>query len=250
MAYELHLVFHAQKSAFFRWENEPPHFRGFGLSSSVPLSAENLPSSAVRTRGKQTPDIFPMPGLNAVSARFRALVESFEPGIHLFHPILLKEQGGRKVDNDYFIFCARVAIDFVLGVRSGISWAESRDGQPYPILEDQSWESHHPSHRNSEAKREERFGIRASAQRRGVPVVWPRHLFVSAPAISGHHLWTGDRLFPNGLWVSDAFFKAFEKSKLKSLVPRHYGFEVDEPWVAERELAPLLAWERARTRSD
>jgi hypothetical protein len=35
---------------------------------------------------KKVPDVFPMPGCNAVNQRFKDLVEEFEPGVHQFFP--------------------------------------------------------------------------------------------------------------------------------------------------------------------
>lgn len=175
-----------------------------------------------------------------MSGRFREFVERFEPDTHLFHPITLNEKDGSRVEGDHYIFCARVAFDFVVIERSGIAWESVGETYPpQPMIHGHSWETHHPSHKQSEASREARYGIRASSEARGVPVIWPQHLYVSAPAVA-------PPLDVSGidLWVSDEFFKAFKKSKLKYLAPKMYGFEIDEPWVAEREIGPILDRER------
>lgn len=249
MAYHLNLPYQAHTNAYFEWDSVPEQVRYFGLSTNSPVNPENLPREATRQRGKQTPDVFPMPGLNAVNARFRELVERFEPDKHLFHPIHLKEPGGSRVEGEHYIFCARMPLDSVLTVRSRIEWKQDAADEypPHAILHDRIWETHRPDHPKSLAKREAKFGVRRSAEARGQPVLWPQHLYVSGLAVAGHHIWTGDRLFSNGIWVSDAFFAAFEKAKLKALQSDVYGFEVDVPWVAEQELAPVLEWERSHS---
>lgn len=202
MVYYLGMPYHARTNAYFEWDSIPEQHRYFGLSGNLPLDSSNLPDAATRQRGKQTPDVFPMPGLNAVNARFRDLVEKFEPDRHLFHPTTLKEADGSRVPGEFYIFCARVAIDCVLTVRSAIQW-ESGSGEypPSARLNDRLWEKYHPDHRKSEARREAKFGIIASAAARGVIVQWPQHLYVSKPAIEGHHIWTGARLFSSDIWV-------------------------------------------------
>lgn len=248
MAYYLGLSYQSHHAAYFDWDNEPIEIRKFGLSSNVLLTAANLPDSATRSRGKQTPDIFPMPGLNAVSARFREIVEQFEPNMHFFHPITLKEKDGSPISADYFIFCARIAIDCVLTKKSEIVWKDSGNPRypPHAVLGSHTWEDYEPSHPKSRAKREEKFGILASMVERGHAVTWPKHLYVSKPAISEHHIWTGNRIFRNDIWVSDAFFNALENAKLKGLSSHAYGFEIDAPWIPELEIAPILDWVPAR----
>lgn len=248
MVYYLGLSYQSHHAAYFDWDSKPDEMRNFGLSSNIPLTPSNLPDSATRTRGKQTPDIFPMPGLNAVSSRFRGLVENFEPNIHLFHPIELKEKDGSLVSGDYFIFCARAALDCVLTNKSNIIWNKG-DRLRYPphvTLAGHIWETHHPSHKKSHAKREEKFGILASMVERGHTVSWPKHLYVSRSAISEHHIWTGNQIFRNNIWVSDAFFNALEKAKLRGLTSSAYGFEIDIPWIPELEIAPILEWAARR----
>lgn len=252
MAYYLGLPYQAHANAYFEWDHRPEQLRMFGLSTNIPLGPDNLPTSATRTRGKQTPDIFAMPGLNAVNGRFRELVETFEPDTHLFHPLELKERDGSKVDGEWYIFSAQVAMDCVLTERSGLAWDDYGD-EFVPTEKfwlDEVWETHPPDHRKSRAAGEARRGVLASAAARGHDVsgLQPRHLYVSRPAIAGHHLWTGNRIFNNNLWVSDEFFRNVEKMKLKHLASHAYGFEVDEPWVAEREIAPILSWEREHQR--
>lgn len=44
-----------------------------------------------------------------------------------------------------------------------------------------------------------------------------------------------------GLFVSDAFHEALKKNKIKYFKEK-YCEEVDEPWVQEENLGPLLAW--------
>lgn len=245
MAYYLDLSHQAQTNAYFEWDSEPEHMRMFGLSSSQELAPENLPDRATRRSGKQTPDVFAMPGLNAVNERFRELVEDFEPDTHLFHPIVLREKDGSRIAGRHYIFSARVHFDCVLLQKSKIGWVQPEAvSAPFPEFRYGTWETHHPRHPKSRARLEARHGIAAFAAKQGINVDLPRKLWVSAPAIEGHHLWTGVHICTSGLWVSDAFFKAFEKAKIRSLISHAYGFESEEPWLRERELAPRLDWER------
>lgn len=245
MVYQVGLPYQAHTNAYFEWDSVPRHVEYFGLSTNRALTA--LPSEATRQHGKQTPDVFPMPGLNAVNARFRELVEKFEPGKHFFHPIVLKEKDGSKIEGEFYIFCARVSLDCVLTIRSGIEWKrDSLDTLPYPSFEFHDWETHHPSHQKSKAKQREKQQKIIDASPRPFPVRKPEHLYVSARTVAGHHLWTGDNLFSRKLWVSDEFFAAFEKAKLKWLRSFAYGFELDEPWSAQQEMAPLLEWRRSQ----
>lgn len=249
MAFFVGMPHQAHTNANFHWDDRAESGPTFSLSTSAPIDPANLPTSATRTRGKQLPDIFPMPGFNAVSERFRALVERFEPNTHFFHPVVLKEKDGSQAGGPHYIFSARVALDCILLARSGIAWQQHDGHAPFPDFRFGSWETHPPAHPKSRARQEAKHGIAAYAAARGILVEAPRHLQVSRPAIEGHHLWTGAHFLFQGLWLSDAFYRAFEQERIKYLMSHAHGFEIDEPWLADRELAPLAAWREAQGRS-
>lgn len=230
-------------ATYFWWDDNPPDGVSVGLSCNFPLLAERLPSSATRAQGKQLPDFFRMPGSNAASNRFRDLVETFEPGVHFFHPITLKEKNGSPIEAEYYIFSARQPVDFLFTARNGLEWTEyGLQAPPSTTFHRGNWETHHPNHLKSRATAERKHGILKSAEERGFSVEWPRHLLVSGQALARRHLWTGNRLSGSDLWVSDAFFAAMEKARIKHITTVAYGFELDESWVPEKEVMPILNW--------
>jgi hypothetical protein len=246
MAYCLDVVAQAHSNCYFRWDDEPSYRPYAGFSRLIPGDPPELPTRATRDRGKQIFDIFGLGGLVAVNAAFRDLVEAFEPDVHLFHPITLREKDGSQVTGDYFIFLARQSADFVLTVESGLNWKDyGAHGPPAPDwMQTSSFESHHPDHKNSKAGRERKFGILASSAARGFEVSYPKHMHASSRPISGLHLWTGQTIFQNQLFVSDDFFRAFEKSKLKYLRSNFFCFERDVPWDTAEQLKPIIDWRR------
>jgi hypothetical protein len=245
MAYCLDVVIQSHSNCYFLWDDEPSYRPYSRFSRLTPSDPPDLPTRATRDRGKQLFDIFGLGSLNAVNAKFRDLVERFEPGVHLFHPITLHEKDGTQIADDYFIFLARQAADFVLTIESDLKWSDyGTHGPPAPNWFSTSFETHHPDHKKSKAARERKHGILASAKARGHMVDYPKHMQASSQAISGLHLWTGQTIFQKQLFASDEFFRAFEKSKLKYLQSNFYCFEQDVPWDATEQLKPIMDWRR------
>lgn len=90
---------------------------GSGLSLSRPLSGRNVPKAALYRASYPKPpsvDIFFVASAVAVTARFKALVEEFEPGLHLFVPIELQFHDGRTMAGEYYFFNCNVDVDCVL----------------------------------------------------------------------------------------------------------------------------------------
>jgi hypothetical protein len=185
---------------------------GSGLSLSRPLSEKNVPKAA-RYRAAYPkppkPDVFFVAAAVAVTARFKALVEEFEPGLHLFTPIELQYHDGSVMPGDYYFFNCNVDVDCVL-----------TDNRP-------EW-----FHTN-------RYG-EISSQVGYIQKLTPIEISLSQPQVQGRHLWTGGPLGWDHLFVSDAFCAALRKDRIREIEIRRECHEVDRPWVAEENMGPLL----------
>lgn len=185
---------------------------GSGLSLSRPSSEKNVPKVArYREKYPKPPavDIFFVDSAVAVTARFKALVDEFEPGLHLFAPIELQYHDGSVMPGEFYFFNCNVDVDCVLTDNKTEWFRTSRYGDVSPKM--------------------------GSIQR-----LTPLEISLSKPQIDGRHLWTGGPLGWNQLFVSDAFCKALRKGRFQSVEIRRECHEVDRPWVAEEHMGPLL----------
>ncbi len=186
---------------------------GSGLSLSRPLSEKNVPKAARSRRPAKKPpsqDVFIVDYGIACNARFKALAEEFEPGVHLFVPIELQYHDGRPMDGEYFFFNCNVDIDCVL-----------TDNQP-------------------EWFRISRVDGAVSSQLGLIQKLTPLEISLSKPQIDGRHLWTGGPLGWNQLFVSDAFCKALRKGRFREIYIARECHEIDRPWIAEEHMGQLL----------
>jgi hypothetical protein len=185
---------------------------GSGLSLSRPLSQKNVPKAA-RYRApyakRPTPDIFFVDSAVAVTRRFKELVESFEPGLHLFAPIELQFHDGAVMPGEYYFFTANVDVDCIMTDNAPEWFRDYGDGRIQPTL--------------------------SSIQK-----LTPREIYLSKPQIDGRHLWTGGPLGYCQLFVSDAFCKALKKGRFRAIEIRRECHEVDRPWIADQHMGPLL----------
>jgi hypothetical protein len=208
MAYWIDISYD-HRAPMFNFLDEPENKFRFGLSLGLPVGKKRLPLRARETKGKKTfPDIFPMPGLNAVSARFRDLVEEFEPSVHQFFPLELCYKNGTRVKEEYFTFNCTVSFDSLLVNLSEVKWLKLDEPAECPLLN----------------------------VRRGFQNV------LSRQQIAGHHLWCGFRLRVPGLYVSDELHDRMKGLKFKYFCS-DYCEEADDPWVAEDNIKPILDWE-------
>lgn len=199
----------------FEFLNVPERYPLFEISKNEPVDASRMPAQA-RLRfawSKPIPDIFPTPGLNAVNQRFRDLVETFEPRVHQFFPLKLFALDGSSLDGNYYIFNCAVGIDAIIHTTAEPKWTTDATGMPilYTGMEKQ--------------------------------------FELSRQVIGDHHLWCGKSVSKLELFVSDAFYEAIKRNKITGL-DAVYRKELDVPWVAEKELAPLLLWEASRQSSE
>lgn len=208
MAYWIKLEFD-HREPMFEFDDEPEKMLLFGLSRGIPADAKRLPTRATETtRKKSYPDIFSMPGLKAVNAKFRDLVEEFEPSVHQFFPLELKKKNGERIEGEYFIFNCCVSFDSLLVSQSDVSWIEPDGPTEYPH----------------------------------VRVGWRHKNVLSRPQIADRHLWCSFRVRCPGFFVSDALHDRMKALKFKYF-DASFCDEVDEPWVAAENIQPILDFE-------
>lgn len=208
MAYWINICYDAREPQF-EFEDRPENKLIFGFSLGLPVGPRRLPTRARETTKKKAyPDIFSMPGLNAVNGRFRDLVEEFEPGVHQFFPLELLKKNGDRIEGDYFIFNCAVSFDSLLVQHSEVKWLDT-DAPYLPprLLIKSFWRNVH-----------------------------------SRPAIQGRHIWSYFRQRTAGLYCSDAFHQRLKAGKFKYFESA-YCEEIDEPWIAEDNVKPILDWE-------
>ena len=198
------------RAPHFEFDDAPTSMAMWGFSFGGGTRWDDpsrLPTSATQTDTKKLADVFSMPGLNAVSSRYKAIVEELEPGIHQFFPLALKARDGISYKEDYFIFKACQWRECVLLAGEDVGWGEIRS--------------------------DDEFG-------RPFPAQFRNRLRVSQPATEGLHLWTS-KFVSSKLFVSDALHRRLVKEKLRYL---HFeaAEESDKMWVAENEIKPMLEW--------
>lgn len=184
---------------------------GSGLSLSRPLNARNVPKAARYRKSYQkppSPDIFFVDSATACTARFKALVEEFEPGLHLFVPIELQYHDGRTMEGEFFFFNCNVDIDCVLTDNKPEWFRWSRD--------------------------------RYTPQLALIEKLTPLEISLSKPQIEGRHLWTGGPLGWNQLFVSAEFCAALRKGRFREFEIGRSCAEIERQWVAEEQMGPLL----------
>lgn len=147
--------------------------------------------------------------MNAVNKRFHDLVEHFEPGVHQFFPLKLFRKDGSPLDDDYYIFNCAVGIDAIIHTNKEPKWTMNSAGKP-------------------------RLYTHLS-----------REFEISRPAVGDQHLWCGKSVAQRDLFVSDAFYQAMRRNRIQWIQAVHRR-EVDVPWIRDKELAPLVEWEKSR----
>ena len=210
MAFVAHIEYGALRRPNFEWDDEPKPMAMWMLGTGVPLEDLSLvPRRATQTDKKKLCDVFPMPGLNAVSERFKTIVEEYEPGVHQFIPISLKAKDGTPYDEPYYIFNACQTIACVLA-----------DVSPR-----QSWV------------------VKKAGRRKGMPFVNgpDSDLVLSKPAIDGHHVWTGELIKGGTVFFSDVLEARMEKEKIRYLYYRK-AEEIDRPFDAVAQIRPTIDW--------
>ena len=192
---------------------------GWGAGHS--LIGRPVPKRATQTDSKKLVDIFPLPGFVCVGERFRAIVESFEPGVHEFYPIELRSRKGVLYEEPYFLINVCQSFDAILVKGIDLEWgrmaAVGLEGMPYP--------------------------------RRLVTGAKPP-LPISKPTIAGRHLWLDYWVFGrNGIMVSDQLRTALMDAKIRRLMlkePWATRFvEIDTPFDYREQVPQIVDWMEA-----
>ncbi|WP_424931950.1 imm11 family protein [Amaricoccus macauensis] len=182
----------------------------FGFSLGEPVDPAIVPRTARAEQGTTMHDVFPMPGVNAVSERFRDLVEEFAPGEHQFFELTLSHKDGTSYPGKYYTFnCTRRIDTFLV-----------RESKLREIMLEMGMPCH-----ETPGKRDE--------------------LFISRPARGDTHIWCENYSRLPGIMISDDFMAEVKKRKLTGLNTRGTFKELVVPYVAEEQVGAQLAWLRA-----
>lgn len=178
-----------------------------------------LPTSAKATdRRKLTTDVI---GVNAgfsgggggavVSQDLRDAIETVEPGVHQFFPMVLKQQDGTPFDRTFYLMRVRRAFPCVLFLES--------DHQPIGSVKVQP-EFGKPIYRCHDTG-----------------------LVISKPAMAGHHLFSTSIVAGGFTIMSDALMAECKRRKISGF-RAHPAKELDRPWNAETEVPEYMQWLR------
>lgn len=211
MAWQIDFTLRRAMPSFELLDPPKPEPFYFGISTNRYIDASRMPTK-VRLKSawsKPIPDLFPLPGLNGVNQRFRDLVETFEPGLHQFFPLKLFGRDGSPLDGTYYIFNCAVGIDAIIHTTAEPKWATNMAGMPILFT-----------------GQEKKFEL-------------------SRQAIGDRHLWCGKTVAIWELFASDVFYEAIKRNKIVGF-DAVYRKELDVPWIAEKELAPILRWQAGK----
>lgn len=188
-------------------------FHDIGVGSNLPWKPGKLPVVARQEKAYrgQLDDITAVYSSVGVSRKFRDLVESFEPGVHAFSPLILERKNGEQF-GEYFLFVLQQDIDCI------ITDNRIENFRYIPGFEPE----------------ETRILCTLTQPAKTIPI--------SRQAVAGKHLWTAGLLGRSEMFVSDEFHAAF-KATCKGHLSTFWTsvVEVDRPWVAEEQMGPLLA---------
>lgn len=201
------------RPAEFEWEDGPKKILYAGLGMGRPLDdVSGLPTTAIQTDKKNICDVFTIENIVVVSKKFRSIIEEFEPDVHQFFPIFLKENDGTSYDEEYFIFNICQSFCAILVDQSDVHpWSTVQygptTGMPYLTGSDDG-------------------------------------LVLSRPKIAGRHVWKNWLVCMGLPFFSDELAERMNEEKIRYIDLRRND-EVDEPWNAEENIAPWLEWHRA-----
>jgi hypothetical protein len=208
MAYTMNLE-RTPRAPAFRLDEEIPGMLllGFGLGFPVKEDRHLLPTSLRQTDDRKLADVLPLPGLNAVSEKFRVIVEFFEPDVHEFFPVQLRRQDGTPYAQRYYIFNSCQRFDAVLLNRQSAKTPYSRtyqDRRP-PFIGLSEW-----------------------------------NLTLSRRKIAGRHLWRSQYMAMTH-FASQELGDAMKREKVEFL-DLHDAPELDVAWDPMENVGPVIAW--------
>ena len=188
----------------------------------TPLVPPPYVSSATQVK-KSTgtlPDVLTERVHHICNQRFKDLLESFEPGVHFFEPLLLKRKNGERI-GDYYLWTVGQDIDCILTEGMDQFWKKQDDGSM-------------------------RFSMYEADRAAWIRHKWPEDvegvpLRISAPAVRGRYLWLGGMLGFHReprIFMSDELYKAWKDGKFSALEFRCPVEEVDTPWDPQANMGP------------
>jgi hypothetical protein len=148
-----------------------------------------------------------------VSRNLRDAIETVEPGVHEFFPMVLKRQNGTVFLGEFYLLNMRRVFPCILFRESknrylGSVKVEPNLGQPYYFCQE-------------------------------------RGLALSKPAIAGHHLFSTYVVAGGICIMSDVLMEECQRRKVAGLAA-FQASELDKPWVPEVEVPELLKWLETR----
>ncbi|MGL4236843.1 imm11 family protein [Tabrizicola sp.] len=195
----------------FEFDDEPKTKPPFGFSAGVWIDPARMPTSARQTDKPAMCNIFTLPGLNGVGARFKEIVERLEPGKHQFFPLKLRRKNDEPIEGEWFIFNACEKFDEILVKYmkpEKVKWAKKFNGTPLMHCE------------------------------RGTKV-----LTFSRPQIAGRHFWITDYLAAPQLIMSNEAVRAMKEARIKYFDMTEQ-LEADDTWIPEENIGPVLEWQK------
>lgn len=196
------------KSGFRADEKTPLPFSKWSASAKV-SDVSNIPTIAVQTDTAPLTDAFWIRDAGVISARFRQIIEDFEPGVHQFFPVTLKRKNGSPYEEEYFIFHPTRRVPCVLLSESGV--------KEVIIV---------------------KYGERAG---KPIPSVHEDEYCISRPAIEGYKVFGSLYLMNHGLFVTDDVMARIQAEKIR-ILRVHPVRELDKPFVFEKEAPDVAAW--------
>jgi hypothetical protein len=207
-----------EEQPYFKWEewkDGRPDLLPFGGLTPGPKITDPsaLPKTAVQKDTKKLCDVINVQDqgltLIIVSARFKAIIEHFEPEKHQFFPVTLKRKSGAVYDDKYFIFHPTSNAPCVLVSKCDI--------QTTIVV---------------------KYGPRT-----GMP---SKHIHydgyvISRPAYGTRKVFGSPYVGNDSLLVTDDVMDRMKAERITNLYARP-AKELDEPFVFENEDPELAAW--------
>jgi hypothetical protein len=180
--------------------------------SKLPTSAKADDKRQFKTDVVMVSSSFSGGGAGAVASQdLRDAIETVEPGVHQFFPMVLKQQDGTPFDRTFYLMRVRRRFPCVLFLESdhqpiGSVMVQPNFGQPIYNCHDTD-------------------------------------LAISKPAMAGHHLFSTSIVAGGKAIMSDALMTECKRRKISGF-RAHSAKELDRPWDAETEVPEYMQWLR------
>ena len=188
-----------------------------GLGWGLPITYEGPTPLVGRQKNTgRLNDMFIVNLACGISERLRDIIESVEPGVHQYLPLLMLQRNGKPFDEKYFI----------------LNICQSFEADIFPD----------PSLRV--------FSKVSSPFERPKVEYYDGERLLSAPQIAGRHLWARHGTsFGTGsttnAYMSETMFKAWKGAKVKYFDHTRGAkglATIDKPWIADEQIPEAVAW--------